>query len=119
MMFRFTVPLHSLACGIILVSKLYYVHYHPCPNPRKHAILTREKKNFVIPTVVMAHQKRFQVFLTSGERRPLVKAFLVHLACSYASCQRRLIAATASQSDRTKGNAARSRRKPFRSAERS
>ncbi len=76
-MFRFTVPLHSLACGIILVSKLYYVHYHPCPNPRKHAILTREKKNFVIPTVVMAHQKRFQMFLTSGERRPLVKATTV------------------------------------------
>src|SRR5258706_15210791 len=75
MMFRFTVPLHSLACGIILVSKLYYVHYHPCPNPRKHAILTREKKNFVIPTVVMAHQKRFQVFLTSGERRPTGEGF--------------------------------------------
>ncbi len=74
-MFRFTVPLHSLACGIILVSKLYYVHYHPCPNPRKHAILTREKKNFVIPTVVMAHQKRFQVFLTSGERRPTGEGF--------------------------------------------
>jgi hypothetical protein len=30
---------------------------------------------------------------------------LIHLACSYASCQRRLLAATASQSDRTKGNA--------------
>src|SRR6266446_470979 len=52
----------------------------------------------------------FGAFLIfTGIRMAFLHSAPIRPACSYASCQRRSLAATASQSDRTKGNAARSR----------
>src|SRR5258708_5843186 len=56
-------------------------------------------------TPLRTHPARSVVLVLRTQARRKESA-PIRLACSYASCQRRLIAATASQSDRTKGNAA-------------
>src|SRR5947209_20497867 len=60
------------------MGKLYYVHYHPCPKLEKRVILITENRNkFCHTHSCDSAPEEVSCAVTSGERRPLVKATIV------------------------------------------